>query len=215
MFEIAHSLHRQFGGDPWCIYRGKHLVNFADNHDVSRLASILTEKRHLAPAYGVLFCMPGIPCLYYGSEWGQLGEKGAGYLADVDLRPAFSAPAVEALDAPAVGWDAGTGPNELTALINRLNHVRRGSRALCHGDYRNVVITNKQLLFERAVAADGACRPSACSWRSTRMTRRSRSTTAACEASSRCSSPARRAEPPPPKAARSISTVHWRSHRSP
>jgi len=24
MFEIAHSLHRQFGGDPWCIYRGKH-----------------------------------------------------------------------------------------------------------------------------------------------------------------------------------------------
>ncbi|MEE0613142.1 MAG: alpha-amylase family glycosyl hydrolase, partial [Collinsella stercoris] len=84
MFEIAHSLHRQFGGEPWCIYRGKHLVNFADNHDVSRLASILTEKRHLAPAYGVLFGMPGIPCLYYGSEWGQLGEKGAGYLADVD-----------------------------------------------------------------------------------------------------------------------------------
>ncbi len=155
MFEIAHSLHRQFGGEPWSIYRGKHLVNFADNHDVSRLASILTEKRHLAPAYGVLFGMPGIPCLYYGSEWGQLGEKGAGYLADVDLRPAISAPAVEALDAPAVGWDAGTGPNELTALINRLNHVRRGSRALCHGDYRNVVITNKQLLFERAVAADG------------------------------------------------------------
>lgn len=155
MFEIAHSLHRQFGGEPWCIYRGKHLVNFADNHDVSRLASILTEKRHLAPAYGVLFGMPGIPCLYYGSEWGQLGEKGAGYLADVDLRPAISAPAVEALDAPGVGWDAGTGPNELTALINRLNHVRRGSRALCHGDYRNVVITNKQLLFERAVAADG------------------------------------------------------------
>ena len=68
MFEIAHSLHRQFGGEPWCIYRGKHLVNFADNHDVSRLASILTEKRHLAPAYGVLFGMSGIPCLYYGSE---------------------------------------------------------------------------------------------------------------------------------------------------
>ena len=76
MFEIAHSLHRQFGGEPWCIYRGKHLVNFADNHDVSRLASILTEKRHLAPAYGVLFGMPGIPCLYYGSEWGQLRREG-------------------------------------------------------------------------------------------------------------------------------------------
>lgn len=44
MFEIAHSLHRQFGGDPWCIYRGKHLLSFVDNHDVPRLASILTDK---------------------------------------------------------------------------------------------------------------------------------------------------------------------------
>ena len=153
MFEIAHSLHRQFGGDPRCIYRGKHLVSFADNHDVSRLASILTEKRHLAPAYGVLFGMPGIPCLYYGSEWGQLGAKGTGYLADVDLRPAIDVPSVEALGAPASGWAGGTGPNELTALINRLNYVRRNSRALCHGGYRNVVITNRQLLFERAVDA--------------------------------------------------------------
>ena len=155
MFEIAHSLHRQFGGDPWCIYRGKHLVNFADNHDVSRLASILADKRHLAAAYGVLFGMPGIPCLYYGSEWGRLGAKGSGYLADVELRPAIGAPSADALDAPAAGWDGGEGPNELTALINRLNHVRRASRALCHGGSRNVVITNKQLLFERAAGADG------------------------------------------------------------
>ena len=155
MFEIAHSLHRQFGGDPWCIYRDKHLVNFADNHDVSRLASILTEKRHLVPAYGVLFGMPGIPCLYYGSEWGQLGAKGTGYLADVELRPAISAPSPDSLDSPASGWAGGEEPNELTALINRLNHVRRESRALCHGGYRNVVITNKQLLFERRVEAFG------------------------------------------------------------
>ena len=44
LFEIAHSLHRQFGADPWCIYRGKHLMTFADNHDVTRLASILKNK---------------------------------------------------------------------------------------------------------------------------------------------------------------------------
>ncbi|MDY2776995.1 MAG: alpha-amylase family glycosyl hydrolase [Collinsella sp.] len=153
MFEIAHSLHRQFGGDPWCIYRGKHLVSFADNHDVSRLASILTEKRHLRAAYGVLFGMPGIPCLYYGSEWGQLGAKGTGYEADIPLRPAIDAPR-DGLSSPAIGWEGGEGPNELTSLIRTLNHVRRSSRALCHGSYRNVVITNRQLLFERTVEGE-------------------------------------------------------------
>lgn len=137
MFEIAHSLHRQFGGDPWCIYRGKHLLSFVDNHDVPRLASILTDKSCLRPAYGMLFGMPGIPCVYYGSEWGIAGEKG-GPDGDWALRPALNEPA----------------PNELTAFITQLAHLRSAddaaARALNYGAYRNVVIQNKQLLFERA-----------------------------------------------------------------
>ena len=137
MFEIAHSLHRQFGGDPWCIYRGKHLLSFVDNHDVPRLASILTDKSCLRPAYGMLFGMPGIPCVYYGSEWGIPGEKG-GLDGDWALRPALDEPA----------------PNELTAFIKQLAHLRSAddaaARALNYGAYRNVVIQNKQLLFERA-----------------------------------------------------------------
>ena len=137
MFEIAHSLHRQFGGDPWCIYRGKHLLSFADNHDVSRLASILTDHACLRPAYGVLFGMPGIPCLYYGSEWGAEGDKAAG--DDWLLRPAFDAPR----------------PNELTSFVRTLASLRNGAagdpvaRTLVYGSYRNVVIQNKQLLFAR------------------------------------------------------------------
>ena len=137
MFEIAHSLHRQFGGDPWCIYRGLHLLSFADNHDVTRLASILTEPRAIRPAYGLLFGMPGIPCLYYGSEWGQAGVKGAH--DDYDLRPEFVEPE----------------PNELTEYLKGLIAARADSRALNYGSYRNVVITNKQLLFERAADMDG------------------------------------------------------------
>ena len=137
MFEIAHSLHRQFGGDPWCIYRGKHLLSFVDNHDVPRLASILTDKSCLRPAYGMLFGMPGIPCVYYGSEWGIPGEKGDPD-GDWALRPALDEPA----------------PNELTAFITQLAHLRSAddaaARALNYGAYRNVVIQNKQLLFERA-----------------------------------------------------------------
>ena len=131
LFEIAHSLHRQFGPDPWCIYRGKHLVTFVDNHDVTRLASILTNDKHIPLAYGLLFWMPGIPCLYYGSEWGQPGEKAPDN--DYALRPCFETPM----------------PNELTEYIKQLIRIRQNSDALCNGSYKNIIIQNHQLVFER------------------------------------------------------------------
>ena len=131
MFEIAHSLNRQYGPEQWCIYRGKHLMTFVDNHDVSRLATILTNKKHIALAYGLLFGMPGIPCIYYGSEWGEEGAKAPDN--DYALRPCFDKPK----------------PNELTAFIKALIALRRESDALCNGTYHNTVITNHQLIFER------------------------------------------------------------------
>lgn len=131
LFEIAHSLHWQFGPDPWCIYRGKHLVTFVDNHDVTRLASILTNDKHIPLAYGLLFGMPGIPCLYYGSEWGQPGEKAPDN--DYALRPCFETPM----------------PNELTEYIKQLIRIRQNSDALCNGLYKNIIIQNHQLVFER------------------------------------------------------------------
>ena len=75
MFEIEYSLNRQFGQDPWCLYTGKHLMNFVDNHDVNRIASTLTCKEHLKLIYAMLFGIPGIPCVYYGSEFGAQGRK--------------------------------------------------------------------------------------------------------------------------------------------
>ena len=131
MFEIAHSLNRQYGPEQWCIYRGKHLMSFVDNHDVTRIASILTNKNHLPLTYGLLLGMPGVPCIYYGSEWGEEGVKAPNN--DYALRPCFEEPK----------------PNELTKEIKKMIHVRTGSNALCHGSYRNVVLTNHQLIFER------------------------------------------------------------------
>lgn len=131
MFEIAHSLNRQYGPEQWCIYRGKHLMSFVDNHDVTRIASILTNKNHLQLTYGLLLGMPGVPCIYYGSEWGEEGVKAPNN--DYALRPCFEEPK----------------PNELTEEIKKMIHVRTGSNALCHGSYRNVVLTNHQLIFER------------------------------------------------------------------
>ena len=48
MFEINHSLLRQFGPENWTLYKGKHLLSFVDNHDVTRVASILTNKNSSA-----------------------------------------------------------------------------------------------------------------------------------------------------------------------
>ena len=59
LFEIAYSLNRQFGDQG--IYKKYLLYSFADNHDVTRVASVLNDKSHLYPLYLLLFTMPGIP----------------------------------------------------------------------------------------------------------------------------------------------------------
>lgn len=130
MFEIIHSLLRQFGPENWTLYRGKHLLCFVDNHDVSRIASNLTNEQHLPLIYALCFGMPGIPCVYYGSEWGAKANKSEG---DPALRACFDAP-VE---------------NDLTAWISKLATAKKASNALNYGDFRSVVLTNRQCIFER------------------------------------------------------------------
>ena len=135
LFEINHSLLRQFGPEGWTLYKGLHLMTFVDNHDVSRVASILTNEKHLPLIYALAFGMPGIPCIYYGSEWGAKGNKSDG---DPALRPSFEEP-VE---------------NELTEFVGKLSAAKKGSKALNYGGFRSVVLTNKQCIFERAVEGE-------------------------------------------------------------
>ncbi len=136
LFEINHSLLRQFGPEQWCLYRGKHLLSFVDNHDVTRVASILQNPRHLPLIYALCFGMPGIPCIYYGSEWGVQGRKDEG---DPALRPCLSEPE----------W------NDLTDWIAKLAAAKRQEAALNWGSFRSVVLTNRQCIFERRT--ENAC----------------------------------------------------------
>lgn len=129
--EIGFSLNRQFANENWTLYRGKHLISFVDNHDVDRIASILTDKDNLKAVYALMYAMPGIPCLYYGSEWGAEGSKGRHN--DDDLRPCFAAP-VE---------------NELSDYITTLNHMRLSYPVFTDGDYRQIQSTNEHLAFAR------------------------------------------------------------------
>ena len=130
MFEIGYSLNRQFGNDPWTLYRGSHLLSFADNHDVDRIGSLINEPAHLPLVYGLLFTMPGIPCIYYGSEWGIKGTKQNG---DEGIRPEL----------------AGPEKNELSDLISKLAVIHKNSDALVSGSYRQILLTNRQFIFER------------------------------------------------------------------
>ena len=125
-FEIAHTVKRlndMCGG----VFK---LYTFVDNHDVTRVASILNNENHLKLIYAIAFGMPGIPCVYYGSEWGAKAKKEEG---DPALRACFEEPEV----------------NELTEWISRLSEAKKNSKALCYGNFTSVVLTNGQCVFAR------------------------------------------------------------------
>ena len=130
MFEIIHSLLRMFGPEDWTVARDAHLLSFVDNHDVSRIASILQNPAHLKLVYAMIFGMPGIPIVYYGSEWGAKADKSQG---DPALRACFEKPE----------W------NDLGEFISKLALAKKNSEALNYGGFRSVVLTNRACIFER------------------------------------------------------------------
>ncbi len=139
-FEIAYALNRQFGEGG--IYRQLPLYNFADNHDVNRVASTLQDPAHLYPLYCLLYTMPGVPSIYYGSEWGLEGSKKPG--DDSPLRPRL---------------DLGSAPQtgrqpELNQTLSRLAEIRRNSPALRHGNYHQLAVNSEQLAFARQTEGD-------------------------------------------------------------
>ena len=135
MFEIIHSLLRLFGPEDWTVCRGAHLLSFCDNHDVSRIASIIQNPNHIKLVYAMVFGMPGIPCTYYGSEWGAKADKSEG---DPALRASFDKPEF----------------NDLSEYISRLAEAKINSKALNYGGMRSLVLTNRQCIFERCAEGE-------------------------------------------------------------
>ena len=134
-FEIAYSLKRQFGQDG--IYKGLNLYNFADNHDVDRVASSLTNPSHLYPLYCLLFSMPGVPSIYYGSEWGLEGKRTQN--DDRPLRPSLNLNQL---------LDQSPQP-DLPGVLGRLASIRLDTPALRFGDYRELFVASEQFAFSR------------------------------------------------------------------
>jgi len=142
-FEIAHTIRRQFdenGG----IYRGRKLYSFVDNHDVDRIASKLNNKKHLPLVWILLYTLPGIPSIYYGSEFGIEGRKEGSN--DDPLRPALD---LEELKK--------TPPMpELPELLCKLGELKKQYPCLTEGVYKELYLRNRQYAFAKMMDGQAA-----------------------------------------------------------
>ena len=130
-FEIAHTVRRLQNMGTLKLY------NFVDNHDVERIYTKLTNKAHFAPVHVLLYTLPGVPSIYYGSEFGIEGRKEYG--SDDSLRPALN---IE-------DYKDSVKTNPCTALIAALGKVRQAVPALSYGSYDELMLTNRQFAYAR------------------------------------------------------------------
>ncbi|MCL2784724.1 MAG: alpha-amylase family glycosyl hydrolase [Propionibacteriaceae bacterium] len=67
--------------------RGRELPwTFVSNHDVTRIASMV-GLQGAKVATGILMALSGTPAIYYGDEFGWLGEKTESWSSDDQIRP--------------------------------------------------------------------------------------------------------------------------------
>ena len=135
-FEIAHTVKRLYdmtaNGSPMQLY------NFTDNHDVERIYTKLNNKAHFLPVHILLYTLPGVPSIYYGSEFGIEGKKERH--SDDSLRPCLTLSELQ----------KDTQKKAFAAIIARLGEIRKSLPALSYGDYKEVLLTNRQYAFARS-----------------------------------------------------------------
>ena len=135
-FEIAHTVRRLYemgGNRP----DGLGLYNFVDNHDVERIYTKLNNKAHMFPVHVLLYTLPGVPSIYYGSEFGIEGRKEWG--SDASIRPELN------LD----DYRDAVRTNPITREIAALGRIRQSVKALSYGAYKELLLTNRQYAFAR------------------------------------------------------------------
>ncbi|MCL1812281.1 MAG: alpha-amylase family glycosyl hydrolase [Treponema sp.] len=130
LYELAYCLQNAVPDN------GLPLYSFLDNHDQSRIASN-TNPVHLNTLYTLLYTLPGIPSVYYGSEWGFRGIKENG--SDNNLRPYIN---IE---------NRMTYSTWLTGHISALAQIRQKEKALKYGNYKQIYLEyNRPFIFERS-----------------------------------------------------------------
>ncbi len=133
-FEIAHTIKYVDN------MTGKKLklYTFVDNHDVERIYTKLNNKAHFVPVHIMLYTLPGIPSIYYGSEFGIEGRKERG--SDDSLRPELDYS----------NYKGSIDNNPYTKLIAALGKIRQNAPALCYGEYKELLLQTTHFAYERS-----------------------------------------------------------------
>ena len=139
-FELSWALERHNG------FLDKFVPQtFVGNHDVTRLASKLTDEQHVPLALALLLTVGGTPSVYAGDEQGFQGVKEDREHGDDAVRPAFPA---KPADLAPYGWP-------LYHLHQELIGLRRRNPWLHRARTKSVHLTNEQFAYE---ASDGTRR---------------------------------------------------------
>ncbi|MBQ6847352.1 MAG: alpha-amylase [Clostridia bacterium] len=134
-FEIAHTI--KYVSD--MVGNRLKLYTFVDNHDVERIYTKIQNKSHFVPVHIMLYTLPGIPSIYYGSEFGVDGKKECG--SDDSLRPALKYD----------DYKGAIKTNPCTGLIASLGKIRKNTPALCYGDYKELELQTSYFAYERTL----------------------------------------------------------------
>ena len=132
-FEVAHTI--KYVND--MVGNNLKLYTFVDNHDVERIYTKLNNKAHFEPVHIMLYTLPGIPSLYYGSEFGIEGRKDR--YSDDSLRPALNYD----------DYKDAVQTNPCTKLIATLGKLRQNVKALCYGEYKQLELQNTCFAYAR------------------------------------------------------------------
>jgi len=134
-FEVAHTIKYVSG----MVGNNLKLYSFVDNHDVERIYTKLTNKAHFVPVHVMLYTLPGVPSVYYGSEFGIEGRKEK--FSDDSLRPALNYE----------DYKDAVNTNPYTKLIAALGKIHQNTPALCYGDYQELELQTTHFAYARTL----------------------------------------------------------------
>ncbi len=120
-------------------------LTFIGNHDVTRIASRLTDPGLVAHAAAVLFTVGGTPSIYYGDEQGYRGVKEDRLGGDDDVRPLF----------PPTPADLSAVGHPVFAVHQALIGVRRRNPWLHRATTEVVQLSNEVLVYRSSAAGQG------------------------------------------------------------